>query len=577
MLTSRTSRLSLLTLVGAALASASLAPAASADTQRHASPTGSDAADCSPANPCSINKAVAGAGAGDEVIVSPGDYQLTKTLATPAQITIHGVAGQPRPRLLFSGPAQNGVGLGYDSLLRYVEIDQAAPTFGLYSSPGRIDQVIVRGGPSGPLCAVHVHDSLIRDSIVVAPGSNTGAICATAILGFSSTSSVRNVTAIATGGNGYAIRAEANGGASKATLNLINVIASGGPGGTDLAAATINGGAATINAAHSNYGTESTSGTGDITNGGGNQLFKAPLFVNAAAGDYRQAAGSPTIDAGVNEPLNGAFDFEGEGHTRRIGTTDIGADEFPVPPTATTGPAGAVTGHSATLSGSVIANAMATSYHFEWGPTTAYGNTTPSTGVGNGLSAAAATAALGGLSPATTYHYRIVASNDGGVTRGADQSFTTVAPARPPAPTPRPAPTPGFAGVKLVSTKLTMAGRFITLKLTCPGATVGGCSGRTTLTARHRRPGSRATSTVALGRAPFSIAAGKQAKVKLRVSRPGRRLLGRVPRLRGNATSAARDAAGQYKTTLAAVTIRRGTAERALRGLVEAVGAKGEG
>jgi hypothetical protein len=557
MLTSRTRRLSLLTIAGAALASASLAPAASADTQRYASPNGSNAAECSPANPCSIDRAVTLSSTGDEVIVTPGDYHLTKTLETPAQITIHGVAGKPRPRLLFSGPAQNGVGLGYDSLLRYVEIDQAAPTTGLFSSPGRVDQVIVKQDSGGPLCATFVNNSLIRDSIVVASGLEGRAICTTALLGLSSTSSVRNVTAIASDSKGVAIHADAFGGSAKATVNLVNVIARGGQGGADLMA-TSSAGGATINAAHSNYGTESTSGNGDITNGGGNQLFKTPLFVNAAAGDYRQAAGSPTIDAGVNEPLNGAFDFEGDGNTRRIGTTDIGADEFPVPPLATTGPAGTVTGQSATLSGSVIANAMATSYHFEWGTTTAYGHTTPSTGVGDGLSAATATATLGGLNPGTTYHYRVVATNAGGVATGADRVFTTVgAPTQPTTSSTTPPPASPFAGVRLLSSRLTMSGRFITLKLSCPAATVGRCTGQTKLSARRPRSSSRAAARVALGRAGFSIAPGKRASVRVRVSRAGRGLLGREPRLRGNATSAARDAAGQSKTTVAEVTIRR--------------------
>jgi hypothetical protein len=547
MLKRHISRRSLRIVLGALVAMAIVAPAASADTQRYASPSGADAADCSPANPCSVTKAVTGAGAGDEVIITPGDYQLTKTLATPAKITIHGVAGQPRPRLRFGGAGQFGLALGYDSLLRYVAIDQAEPTAALFSSPGRIDQVIVTG-PSGPLCTAHVSNSIVRDSIFVAHGANGRAICTLALLGATSTSSVRNVTAIATGSNGVAIHADASG-TSTATLNLVNVIARGGQGGVDLKATTFNGGAATISAAHSNYGTESVAGNGDISNGGGNQLFKAPLFVNAAAGDYRQAAGSPTIDAGVNEPINGAFDFEGD--PRRIGTMDIGADEFLVPPAATTGPAGAVTGQSATLSGSVIAHGIPTSYHFEYGPTPAYGHTTPSTGVGAGLSAVAAAATLGGLSPATAYHYRIVATNSGGVTKGADHTFSTAGSASPPPP-----PSPGpFAGVRLVSTRLMTAGRFITLKLRCPATTVGRCSGQTKLSA-PRRTGPRAAARVVLGRVGFSIAPGKQAKLSLRVSRPGRRLLGRTSRLRGKATNTARDAAGQAKTTVAAVTIR---------------------
>jgi hypothetical protein len=52
-------------------------------------------------------QAVSGASAGDEVIVTSGDYSLAATLSPPAQITIHGVAG--RPRSLFN--AGSGVGV----------------------------------------------------------------------------------------------------------------------------------------------------------------------------------------------------------------------------------------------------------------------------------------------------------------------------------------------------------------------------------------------------------------------------------------------------------------------------------
>ena len=96
------------------------------------------------------------------------------------------------------------------------------------------------------------------------------------------------------------------------------------------------------------------------------------------------------------------------------------------------------------------------------------------------------------------------------------------------------------------------------MTLRCPAGTVGRCSGQTRLTVR-RRMGSRAgsTVTVTLGRAPFSIAPGKQAKVNVRVSRVGRRLLGRARLVRGQDTNVARDGAGTSKTTVARVAIRR--------------------
>ena len=124
------------------------------------------------------------------------------------------------------------------------------------------------------------------------------------------------------------------------------------------------------------------------------------------------------------------------------------------------------------------------------------------------------------------------------------------------APSPTP-PTRACAGVRLVSSRLAFARGRITVTLRCPAGTVGRCTGRTKLAARNRRPRSSAASTVILGRAPFSIAPGQRVKVKVRVSRAGRRLLGGAHPLRANDTNAARNGAGQSKTRVTAVTIRR--------------------
>lgn len=115
-----------------------------------------------------------------------------------------------------------------------------------------------------------------------------------------------------------------------------------------------------------------------------------------------------------------------------------------------------------------------------------------------------------------------------------------------------------FAGVKLISSRLALKHGFIVVKLSCPAGTAGRCTGATKLTARRPRTASRAAVTVKLGRTGFSIAPGGQAKVRVPVSRAGRRLFARTRRLRGRAASAAQDAAGLSKTTSARVTIRRG-------------------
>jgi hypothetical protein len=552
MLTSCSRRPALLTLLGAVAAAVSIAPTASA-MQRYASANG-DGGLCSADFPCTITQAVANAHTDDEVILAPGDYALTDTLSDPAAITIRGIPGQPRPRLLFSGAGQNGLALWHGSLLRRVEVDQSAASRALYATPARVDQVIARAS-TGSQCTAEVDSGLMRDTIVVASGSNGRAVCTEASGGPGA--SYRNVTAIASANGGVAVQARA-GMFQTVTIDLFNVIARGGPGGADLAMdqndAGTGSGHATITATHSNFVTHWSFPTyADIVDHGGNQSLP-PVFVQPAAGNYRQAANSPTIGAGVYEPLDGAYDVDGD--PRQVGTTDIGADEFVIAPSAATGAADAVTDQSATLSGSVGPNGAPTTYSFEYGPTTAYGSSSPASGAGNGTSTVSAGATVSGLTPTTTYHYRVVATNAAGVVAGNDRTFTTAAaptPASPTAPaiTAMSGSTQAFAGVRLVSTKLSLvAGRFITLRLSCPAGAAGRCSGRTKLTARG-------SSRITIGRATFSIPAGGQAKVKVRATRAGRRLLQRVHRLRGRATNAAHTDSGASKTVVAGVTIRR--------------------
>jgi hypothetical protein len=69
----------------------------------------------------------------------------------------------------------------------------------------------------------------------------------------------------------------------------------------------------------------------------------------------------------------------------------------------------AVTDTGATLKGGVYPNGNNTTYFWQYGTTTAYGQTTEPTPAGSGSAAVPATAVLSGLSSGTTYHYRLVA------------------------------------------------------------------------------------------------------------------------------------------------------------------------
>jgi|SRR5215217_752337 len=542
MLTSRTKALPVAALLAALAVAAS--PSLASAAQRYASPSGAGAG-CTSANPCAFEDAVKIAVAGDEVIASPGDYALASTVEDKAEITLRGVAGQPRPRLLFSGPNQAGLRLMHGSLLRDMEIEQAAAVAAVTTSGARLDRVVVKGGGGISDCPVNIMNGIVRDTVVVAA---VNPICS---FGYPTpnTSAYRNVTAVATQPGSAAIVVSAPTGV--ANVELRNVIARGGAGGPGFSILTdVPGGQATVTATHSNFENWGQYGANTkFIDGGGNQ-HAPPTFVNAAGSDYREAAGSVTIDSGVNEPLNGAFDVDGD--VRRIGTTDIGADEFVPPPVVATGPADGIGAQSVTLAGSVTGIGVPTSYHFEYGPTTAYASATPASGLSLGLGAIPVAATLDGLRPGTTYHYRLVASNKGGLGQGQDRTFTTAASVPSSSPSGS-SPAPAFPGVRLVSTRLALSSKSVTLKLSCPAGTVGGCSGTAKLSARSRH----GTRRVSLGKARFSMAAGDTSRVRVKFSRAGRRRLKGVRRLRARDVNAAHDGTGVWKTTAAAVSLRR--------------------
>ncbi len=118
------------------------------------------------------------------------------------------------------------------------------------------------------------------------------------------------------------------------TLELENSIARGARICVPLGS---NGGPGNIAVTHSNFETVVPVNGGQVIDGGGNQSA-APLFVDAEGGDYREASGSPTIDAGIAGQL-GPLDLTG--NSRTLGSApDIGAYEFvpaPQPPVAAAG------------------------------------------------------------------------------------------------------------------------------------------------------------------------------------------------------------------------------------------------
>ena len=112
-------------------------------------------------------------------------------------------------------------------------------------------------------------------------------------------------------------------------------------------------------------------------------------------------------------------------------TTAGQGQEFESPPAvaslATESPV-AVTGSSATLRGSFAGNEEPTEYYFQWGTTSSVENSTPLTSVGSPSGYFDVPSVnLSNLTPATTFYYRIVATNPVGTTFGNQESVTTLA------------------------------------------------------------------------------------------------------------------------------------------------------
>jgi hypothetical protein len=332
-----------LTFAATLVVAGSFASPALAATTWYAAPAGSGTS-CSQALPCRAEKAVELAQNGDFVVLGAGTYALAESLYVSTAIDIGGQAGAMATTIQTTGSA-NVVTSGVKKPNATIHDLTIAGTGGLVLNSGTAERVFVDyTGIASAACSAYVGTTL-RDSVCWAhAGSGYSSALDANTLGAKGTVTLRNDTLVSTRNDG--LHAEARESLGNLTVDAANVIARGT--GTDVVSALGGGGlpAAIVTLADSSYATTEEEGAplSTVTPPGtnGNQT-SAPSFLDAATGNFAEAAGSPTIDAGLTDSLIGATDLLGNPRSLPacIGGTpvpDIGAYEF-VPSADCPGPA----------------------------------------------------------------------------------------------------------------------------------------------------------------------------------------------------------------------------------------------
>ena len=186
--------------------------------------------------------------------------------------------------------------------------------------------------------------------------------------------------------------------------------------------------------------TEAAAITGSLKPGGSDAHYYFQWGTTSFYGKTSPAP--PGVDAGSGEkPVAAETELSGLAPNRTyhyrlvaenaLGTT-FGADqEFKTlgPPQIANEPTTGIGHEEATIHATIDPEQLATSYHFEYGESTAYGSEVPVGGgtIPAGSTPIAVSATIGKLKLGVSYHFRVVASNSAGATSGRDQHFMTVA------------------------------------------------------------------------------------------------------------------------------------------------------
>lgn len=203
-----------------------------------------------------------------------------------------------------------------------------------------------------------------------------------------------------------------------------------------------------VTAATTSVGASSAVVGGKVGPGGEETSWSVEYGTTPAYGSRTGArsAGNGTAQVDVTEQLRG-LTTGATYHYRVVATngtgTARGADltfTTKAAPAVVTSPASALGPTSATVAGTVDPNGSSTGWWVEYGTSKSYGSRTDTQSAGAGANPVGVSVRLTGLRAGVTYHFRVVASNAVGTTRGGDRSFRT-----------DPAPTVSTGGVDAIT------------------------------------------------------------------------------------------------------------------------------
>lgn len=303
----------------------------------HVSLFGSGTA-CTEAEPCDMGQVLGKVlNSGDVVVVNGGEgaysspmFPLNVNIHIPPGVTWMGAPGKPMPVIYSEAglPEFGGVILeGAGAKLADFDIRYSGNTSAVFVEGGTVERVLAQAGNSAEGCNLPFGPMLVVDTVCE---GHDGMF--TDVGGSSSDQlTLRNDTFIGTTGAGAVVVTNGIALEISASNSIVH-------GATKDIEATIFSGSIDFSLDHSNYSTIGNTGGATITApGSGTNQKAAPLFVNAAAGDFREAPASPTIDAGAEAAENGTTDLEGNPRNvsavpactePQAGPPDIGAYEL---------------------------------------------------------------------------------------------------------------------------------------------------------------------------------------------------------------------------------------------------------